>query len=438
MTKPTTVPRTQVIKNLFIARPGVSRMTASWKRVSLAVMLGMLSALFLCLLPLLGWVILRFPRFQFMFEGELASEVSTILVFPAIAGAINGIIGACDGLRSSKHGFWPVVAIPALMVFLPLAERALNPTDRDAAGIAVFGTIIFGGLIWLGGRLGQRIGILVSGCGTDIASAKADWRLTPAQILFAGSIASLLIIVTATASYILMHSQVRNFETGAAFQEYLWSNGEWSVPEPPRAGWKPGLVFEITASEFGPQGETTKSERWVRFLTDEKACPERYARRIAKSGFPRLRPPGYGEIPAFTMMRAKSTMNFKVDLCETESQSIDLSDLQEALTQTVGKQAESKMLYVITDVLVSDRIQIRRLWEEAQGINLNEIDAEFAPRAHINSKGHRIVSGPIVVAYKAKQLVWHGANAPIELASLNKQEQDRLSHVYPIDGFNLP
>ncbi len=80
---------------------------------------------------------------------------------PALVGAVNGMIGAADGMRSDKRQIWPVLIIPLLPLALPIIEFVQYPRISKFWVGALLVVGYFDLFVWVAGRVGQEIGVLV-------------------------------------------------------------------------------------------------------------------------------------------------------------------------------------------------------------------------------------------------------------------------------------
>jgi hypothetical protein len=134
----------------------------------------------------------------------------------------------------------------------------------------------------------------------------------------------------------------------------------------------------------------------------------------------------------FAMLGAGNTVadhsiNLMVEWGETKIQSLDIAELNFVLEKAVKPIMGNRKLFVITDTLVASQVQVRRLNKERDGISAIEFNRQFAARSAVNSKGHLVISGPLVVGFRAIQI-----NAPdqrdskLELVPMPREAQREL------------
>ena len=414
-------------------------------RTVVLVLAGLTCGWIISLVPLAVWAIVEFPRYRYMFDDELRTEVPPILAIPALAGGINGVIGAIDGLRSGRHRLGPVFVVPALLPIWPLLEYLRTPQNSDNWGFPLFAVIVFGGCSWISGRVGQRIGSINSRSLTDSSNRTVGNAPTRRLHLILVGVAFSIAISTIALCYVLP-AKAHRFDTFAKLEDYVWSNGQWSIPMPPRIDWSPGTVVEVTEKVLGPKRETVQDAAITRFHSDDDTFVSQLKPRVVESGFEKFLAPATGQELKihFAMLGVGNTTvdnseNVLVDLGNTQIYAVDLTDLQVALNRTVASVMGSKNLFVITEVLVSSQVQIRRLFEWQVGISMNEINPQFAARTRGNSKGHLIVSGPIVVGYKAMRIKTTGEpKQSIELVPMEREAQSELGKLRSPRGLSTP
>jgi len=89
----------------------------------------------------------------------LTPEYLSALAICATIGAVNGSVGAWDGIRSQRWRLWPVAIVPVLMLTYPLPSCLEYPNDSKTWGLLLFLAFWVGLFVWVAGRIGQEIGV---------------------------------------------------------------------------------------------------------------------------------------------------------------------------------------------------------------------------------------------------------------------------------------
>ena len=138
----------------------------------LGTALGILSGL---LISALGWIILDaasiFSRrahwsasdwedkpFSVTIWSDLTNEYFPHRVAIGAIGALNGALGARNGLRSDARELGPVWWVPLLLLLYPVVEFIRYPNAGDIWGGAFVVAIFMAPFVWMAGRVGQEIG----------------------------------------------------------------------------------------------------------------------------------------------------------------------------------------------------------------------------------------------------------------------------------------
>ena len=105
----------------------------------------------------------RERRLKYMFEEapplEIPIDAVHFLLVPAVAGGVNGLVGAIDGLESKSHRPWRALPGLVLLLFMPLWELCFRSRIEQEVQLACVAAVLLGGFVWIGGRVVQRIGI---------------------------------------------------------------------------------------------------------------------------------------------------------------------------------------------------------------------------------------------------------------------------------------
>jgi len=99
-------------------------------------------------------------HFSAVIWSELTGEWVPELFAIGVIGALNGALGARNGLRSAARSLWPVCLGPLLLLLYPFVEYIRNPNAGSMTwGGAVVLAYVMTPFAWVAGRVGQEIGV---------------------------------------------------------------------------------------------------------------------------------------------------------------------------------------------------------------------------------------------------------------------------------------
>jgi hypothetical protein len=76
-----------------------------------------------------------------------------------VIGALNGALGARNGLHSDARRLWPVCVGLLLLLLYPLVEFVRYPNAGEIGVGALVLAIFMAPFVWVAGRVGQEIGV---------------------------------------------------------------------------------------------------------------------------------------------------------------------------------------------------------------------------------------------------------------------------------------
>jgi hypothetical protein len=100
--------------------------------------------------------------------------VALAVLYGAVPGVLNGLIGSLNGLWVGRHrGGWPVEFVPAVMV----AVAWLWDRGDPKVGDTLLASLIPAAFVWAAGFLGQAIGIGGGEARGNVGEIRAEERV---------------------------------------------------------------------------------------------------------------------------------------------------------------------------------------------------------------------------------------------------------------------